>query len=490
MTIKGRRVLEEADVIVYDRLVERDALRYAKRGAEFIDAGKSSGCHSVPQEEIENILIEKAREGKKVVRLKGGDPFVFGRGGEEMAALAKDAVEFEIVPGITSAIAVPAYAGIPVTHRDYSSSVHIITAHKREDEPDHLNYDVLARLDGTLIFLMGASRLEQICERLIAAGMNKGTPVAVIVNGTTAYQRQTIGTLENLPKRAHESGVKSPAVIVVGHVAALSENLNWRLTLPLNGKRVLVPFVMSKEASRAGEGRLAALLRSRGAEVAEIPNLRTEAVDMPLPSLCGYSWVVFTSVEGVERFFERLRAEDRDIREIGGARIAVIGPTTHEAVEARGLKVNLIPTVYNGTALGEALIKELAQRPATEKHLLLLRAENGAPELTQVLRDAGLSLVEAPIYRTIPIEMKTGAIEGIDVVAFTCASSVRNFASSFTKSTGFQVKAVCIGENTAKAARESGFETYTAKEATLESLAEAVEHACEEKFHFDRSDLK
>jgi len=227
ITLKGRRILEEADVVVHDRLTGWDALNYAKPDAELIDVGnigENGGCCPTPQDGIEKILVKKALEGKKVVRLKGGDPFLFGRGGEEMAALVKEGITCEVVPGVTSAIAVPACAGIPVTHRDYSSSVHIITAHKREEAS--VDYDTLARLDGTLVFLMGASRLEEIGERLIAAGMDAKTPAAVIENGTTPRQRQLIGTLSDLPERAKALDIQAPAVLVIGQVVVLGEILN------------------------------------------------------------------------------------------------------------------------------------------------------------------------------------------------------------------------------------------------------------------------
>ncbi|MCL2010020.1 MAG: uroporphyrinogen-III C-methyltransferase [Synergistaceae bacterium] len=464
LTLKGRSVLEEADVVVYDRLVGEDVLNYASPDAELIDAGKRGGRHPVPQNEIEKILIEKAGEGKKVVRLKGGDPFLFGRGGEEMAVLAKEGIACEAVPGVTSATAVPAYAGISVTHRDYSSSVHVVAAHKREGA--RIDYETLARLEGTLVFLMGASRLAEISERLTAAGMDANTPAAVIENGTTSRQRQVIDTLGSLSKRAEALAIKSPAVIVVGQVAALGEVNNY-VYRPLTGKRVIVPVVTQKERGKES-GRFAALLRSRGAEAIEIPVSRIEAINAPLPPLGGYSWIVFTSAAGVEKFFERLRADRRDIREIGGAKIAAIGPATRDAIESRSLKTDLVPPVYDGTALGEALCS------AAEGRILLLRAEDGAPELAQILNKKGLSFDEVPVYRTIPLKAGAVEFEGIDAAAFTCASSVRYFAQLRP---GARIRAACIGERTAKAAREAGYEIYMAAKATFEDLADAVEEA-------------
>ncbi|MDR2136685.1 MAG: uroporphyrinogen-III C-methyltransferase, partial [Synergistaceae bacterium] len=345
LTVKGRRILEEADVVVYDRLIGSGILRCAPLGAELIDVGKNGGCHPVPQEEIEKILIEKALENKRVVRLKGGDPFLFGRGGEEMSTLMSRGIPCEPVPGVTSAIAVPAWAGIPVTHRDYASSIHIVTAHRRDGAP--IDYDALAPLKGTLVFLMGASALRDICEGLIAAGMDKNTPAAAIQRGTTARQKQVIGVLADLPERAAQSkGIHAPAVMVVGQVVALSETLNWRAALPLAGRRVLVPrpesHLPQKGGSGGRSGRLAALLRARGAEVVEVSPSRMENIDLPLPPLGGYLWLVFTSGTGVECFFQRLRADQRDIREIGTAKIAAIGSMTRNAIEERGLRVDLV----------------------------------------------------------------------------------------------------------------------------------------------------
>jgi uroporphyrinogen III methyltransferase/synthase len=477
ITLKGRRALENADVVVYDRLIGDGVLSYAHPGAELIDVGKKGGCHPVPQAEIEKILADKAREGKNVVRLKGGDPFLFGRGGEEMAALATLGVPCEVVPGVTSAIAVPAYAGIPVTHRDHSSSLHIITAHKRADarvEAD--DYKALARLGGTLVFMMGASRLREISQRLTAAGMDVNTPAAIIENGATANQRSVAGTLASLPEQAEAQNIQAPAVIVVGHVVTLAEGFHAARPAAggLAGKRVLVPRVAQKAQEKAQSGgRLAAILRARGAETVEVPVSRTEPTNAPLPPLAGYSWVVFTSAAGVENFFQRLRIERRDIREVGDAKIAAVGPATGDAIWSRGLRVDLVPDVYSGAALGESL--RAVSGAATDKsRLLLLRAEGGAPYLAKTLADGNLCFDEIPLYRTVPVQCNLD-VKKFDVVSFTCASSVQAFTSSCP---GAGVRAACIGEQTAKAAKEAGYEIYIAKQATLEDLADAVENAC------------
>jgi uroporphyrinogen III methyltransferase/synthase len=454
----------EADVVVHDRLVGVGLLRYIPPGAEVIDVGKRGGCHPVPQEEIERILIDRAREGRRVVRLKGGDPFLFGRGGEEMEALMEAGIPCEPVPGVTSAIAVPASAGIPVTHRGCASSLHIFTAHRRSGGGP-IDYEAIARLEGTLVFLMGVSELPEICAGLIAGGLDANTPAAVVERGTTARQRRVTARLGNLAERAEAENVEAPAVTVVGAVAALADRLDWRAALPLRNSRVVV--------TRSGEagGRLTTLLRSRGAEVLEVPCIRTETIDAPLPALSGYAWLVFTSPTGVKSFFERLRVDRMDVREIGGAKIAAIGPSTRSALEACGLRVDLIPSAYNGAVLGEAL---LFATDAPER-LLLLRAERGAPELTRVLEGGGADYDEVPLYRTAPLKCDPSVIEAlrdVDAAAFASASSVRSFASAYPD---VRVRAACIGEETEKAAREAGYETRTAKKATLPDLADAVE---------------
>ena len=467
LTLKGRRVLGDADVVVYDRLVGDGVLCYAKLDSELIDVGKKGGCHPVPQEDIEKILTMKAREGKKVVRLKGGDPFLFGRGGEEMAALTEQGIACEVVPGVTSAIAVPAYAGIPVTLRGCSSSLHVVTAHRREDvqaeKAAGLDYEVLARLEGTLVFLMGASKLKEICDHLITAGMDGDVPAAVIENGTTVRQKQVFGTLANLSQRAEAENIQAPAVIVVGRAVTQGLRKPSFLSSPLAGKRVLVLRVTRKDGDKSG--RLAAILRSRGVATVEVPVSRAEAITVPLPPLGGYEWLVFTSSAGVEAFFARLGAERRDVLEMGEAKIAAVGPVTGEALGVRGLRVDLTPAAYNGAALGEALSAVARGR------LLLLRAENGAPDLPEVLRAKGLSFDEVSVYRTVPVPCHVNA-EDFDAVAFTRASSVRNFTRSRPNT---NVKAVCIGERTAQTAREAGYAVYTADSAVLEALADAVE---------------
>ena len=463
-TLRGREVLEDADCIVYDRLVGEGVLALIPEKAERVDVGKSGGHHPIPQREIEAILQDRARAGKRVVRLKGGDPFLFGRGGEEAEALRDAGIPFEVVPGVTSALAVPAYAGIPVTHRGLSSALHVVTAHAERGGLPDLDFEGLARAKGeTLVFLMGVKNTGALCARLIEAGMDAATPAAAIERGTTARQRCVTGEVGTLKERMEEEKIVPPAILVMGPVAKLAERLDWRAALPLNGLRVAV----TRPKDRAG--RLARMLRDKGAEVLEFPCIATEVLPGPLKSpLGGFDWAGFTSVTGVEALFTLLAREGRDIRELGAAKIAAIGPATAEALRLHGLRVNFVPEVYDGAHLAAGL----AERGG---RMLLLRAEMGSPELTEVLRDRGTDFLEVPLYRTRYV--KAVLPDDLDMAVFTSASTVRGFAACAPEGReGFvDVKAVCIGEQTACAAREAGFtQVFTAKFATLPALVEAA----------------
>ena len=457
LTLKAARVLERAEVVVHDALVGQAVLAMVPEGAEIIDVGKRAGQHPVPQARIEQILIERGQAGLRVVRLKGGDPFLFGRGGEELMALQEAGLDVEVVPGISSALAVPAYAGIPVTHRDYASSLHIVTAHGRRDPApgppageagkagqtleDGLDYRTLAMLSGTLVILMGAASLPEICAGLVAAGKPADTPAALIERGTTARQRSVRGNLSTLPGLVAAAGAGAPALIVVGAVAALGAQLDWRARLPLAGKRV----VITRPAQR--NGALADLLRDSGAEVIELPCIRTRALPGPLPALAGYDWMAFTSPAGVAHFFEKLEAENRDIREIGSARIAAIGPATAQALRGKGLRVELIPERHETEALGEVL--------------------SGRVLAVQALQTAGtLPGERLAVYETVSLPPAL-VPEDVDYLAFASASAVEAFRAACPQ---MRAVAACIGPTTAQAARAAGYTVRMAKEATIPSL--------------------
>ncbi|MBQ9564928.1 MAG: uroporphyrinogen-III C-methyltransferase [Synergistaceae bacterium] len=465
LTLRGREVLEDAEAVVYDRLVGSGVLAFIPEGAEKFDVGKSGGSHPIPQREIEALLVDLAKQGKRVVRLKGGDPFLFGRGGEEMESLRKAGIPFEAVPGVTSALAVPAYAGIPVTHRGLASSLRVITAHSQNGGLPDLNFRELARAvkKETLVFLMGVSNLGELCEELINADMDIATPAAIIERGTTARQRCVTDCVFNLIERVKEEKITPPAILVVGPVAGMAKKFNWRAALPLNGLRVAV----TRPRERAG--RLTKMLRDAGAEVLSFPCIATEPLPGPLPSLSGFGWLCFTSVTGVEVLFLKLGQEDRDIREMGDAKLAAIGPATAGALRSHGLRVDFTPDVYDGEHLARGLI-ERAKGP-----VLLLRAEAGSPGLTEALTDAGVEFHEAALYRTR--YLKASLPDDLDMAVFTSASTARAFAECAPEGwEGFSaVKAVCIGAQTAKAAKEAGFvQVITAAKATLEALVEAA----------------
>ena len=330
-TIKGKRVLEEAEVVVYDALVGQGVLGMIPQTAKLIDVGKRANRHTMPQEEINQVLVKEALDGKKVVRLKGGDPFLFGRGGEELELLKENGISYEVVPGVTSALSVPAYNGIPVTHRDFCSSLHIITGHKRQGQAYDIDFEALVRTKGTLVFLMGVSSLGDICKGLMDAGMSSDMPAAILQKGTTARQKRIVATVADLEQEVERQGIETPAIIVVGKVCALAEEFAWFEDLPLAGNKILVTrpkqlmSVMSEK------------LRKKGAEVLELPAIRTEPVRTNeklkkcLRDMKQYQWLVFTSPTGVQVFFDKLKEEKIDIRSLAETKIAVIGQGTKKS---------------------------------------------------------------------------------------------------------------------------------------------------------------
>ena len=462
LTLRGKEVLDDADCVVFDRLVGDGVLSYIPPSAEMIDVGKEGGNHPVPQSEIENIIVREALLGKKVVRLKGGDSFVFGRGGEEIEALIANNIPYEVVPGITSAIAAPSAAGIPVTHRGLAASLHIITAHTKDGGIAATDYEALAKLGGTLLFLMGASSVREICRALMANGMSPDTPAAAVENGTTASQRRIAAPLSEFEKKCEEEKLHSPAIIMVGECTSLGEKFDFKKYFPLSGYKIVVT------RPRARAGRLSKMLRAEGAEVVEIPCISTSLIEQELPNIDGYRWIGFTSAAGVESFFELLAKNKRDVRTIGNAKIAAIGSVTAEALRSRGLTADFVPDIYDG----ENMAVGLAQLAGREK-ILMLRAEDGSPELTEQLKSRGCDFTEISLYRT-EYEKPRFVPKDINCIVFTSASTVRGFVGAFD---GFKTaKVCCIGRQTAKAAREAGFKNIkTAEKAELKYLIKSVE---------------
>ena len=483
LTIKGREALEGADVIVYDHLVNKDLLAMFGEGKEWIDVGKQAGHHLISQEEIQKILQREAKQGKQVVRLKGGDPFLFGRGGEEARELADAGIDFEIVPGVTSALAVPAYQGIPVTHRDYASSLHIITGHKRGESQEPINFQALASLEGTLVFLMGVTTLPQITESLMEAGMDPETPAAILQEGTTAGQRRVPGTLKTLAAKAAKEQIRPPAVIVVGQVCTLAGELEWYGKLPLTGLRILLARPRERMEPLAGR------LRKKGAQVLEAPAIET----VPIPGqerllscmdkLETYDWLVFTSPAGTDYFFQILEEQAIDIRRLHGRKIAVIGEGTGETLKKRGIYPDLMPETYDGVSLGKAL----AEHGGRGVRILLPRAEKGNQELVPILEAAGAVVEDVPIYRTIQKEIQRINIREeleqgrIDCVVLTSGSVTEGFARMAEGADLSGITAVCIGEQTAGRARRYGLMCRVAGKAALEGIEEELEKIAAEK---------
>ncbi|MEC0211203.1 uroporphyrinogen-III C-methyltransferase [Paenibacillus ehimensis] len=488
ITLRGLEAIQRADVVVYDRLASPRLLKHMKAGAEKIFVGKLPDKHMMKQEEISRLLVELALQGKTVTRLKGGDPSVFGRVGEEAELLAEHGIRFEIVPGITSAIAVPAYAGIPVTHRDFTSSFSIVTGHEYKNKTySKVNWDNLAQASGTLIFLMGVANLEQICTELIRGGKSPQTPVALIRWGTWMEQETLAGTLTDIAEKVRAAGFQSPAVTIVGEVVQLREKLAWFETKPLFGRRILV----TRARSQASE--LSSQIDELGGEAVEFPVIRTRppsrpeaqaARDEALQRLSTFDWVLFTSANGVEFFMERLRELRLDIRALGNARLAAVGPKTSAALAKYGLLAEVVPSEFDGDALLEAIAPEL--RPG--QNVLLATADIARAYLPEQMRERGLNVTKIDIYETV-LDTEGGSeiVEllkqnMLHIVTFTSSSTVTNLLRALQELGETEplkllqgCKIACIGPRTAATAQEAGLKVdYLAKEATVASLVRCL----------------
>ena len=476
-TLKGLKVLENAEVVVYDSLVGQGVLSKIPESAELINVGKRASHHIMRQEDINQVLLEEALKGKRVVRLKGGDPFLFGRGGEELELLSENNIPYEIVPGVTSSIAVPAYNGIPVTHRDFCSSVHIITGHKRAGEAYNIDFGALVHTEGTLVFLMGVAALPDICGGLMDAGMDPDMPAAILQKGTTAGQKRIVATVSTLEAEVKRRGIETPAIIVVGKVCTLADRFGWYENLPLAGWKVVV--TRPKELV----SKTAQLLREKGAEVLELPAIRTVPLEdqtrlhKAMDRLEEYQWLVFTSPTGVKVFFEELINYGKDIRSLGKVSLAVIGQGTGKALRERGLVADFMPEVYDGDNLGKCLGEKLQGG----EHILIPRAEKGNENLTAFLREAGAEVDDVATYRTIYetsrlIDEKREFEKGeIHCAVFTSASTVKGFAEGTPGLDYTKVTAACIGKQTKAAAKSLGMKAYMAEKATIDSLVSLVE---------------
>ena len=474
-TRKGLSCVRRADVIVYDNLISGSILNEARLDAELIYAGKRSGGHHMTQEQINVLLVKLARQGKYVVRLKGGDPFVFGRGGEEVLELEKNGIPFEIVPGVSSSYGVPAYAGIPVTERELASSFHVITGHEGENKAEEaLDYGTLAEEKGTLVFLMGLKNLERIVERLLAFGKPKETPAAVIQQGTTARQKKAVSTLEHIVEEVKLRGIGTPAVTVIGDVVSLEDKLDWFLTGPLAGKRILVTGTrrMAKE--------LETVLTGYGAEtvavsIIEARPLKTELCMQTLERLADYTWMVFTSGNGVELFFSLLREREIDLRCLMGLKFAAIGEKTGAELLRHGFCCDFIPSHFSSECMAAEWIPSLKKGDK----VLLMRAKEGNATLPERLKEAEIPFTDLPLYETWVDERRreelNRAAQDADYIALTSGLGARALCGMLDQGEMMRAKVISIGPVTTKAAQELGLKvTAGAAEYTAEGIAAAI----------------
>ncbi len=482
LTLKAAKVIGAADCVVYDLLCNVELLKLASPGAELIFVGKKGGKETINQKRINALLLKKAHAGKTIVRLKGGDPFVFGRGGEEAETLSEAGIPFEIIPGVTSAAAALAYAGIPLTHVEHSSSIGILSGHKAAVEKKTPREWKALGSFATLVVLMGRRNLELITKRLIKNGRAKSTPAALVMNGTMAGQKTVVGRLDEIAALAKTNKITSPVILVVGKVVKLKEKLDWLETKPLFGRRVLI----TRTTEQAGT--FSDILNDMGAEPVEFPTIKIvgpesySALDASIKRLSSYDYLLLTSVNGVKYFFERLYKLGLDVRELKGVKICAIGPMTARAIEAQNIKVDIVPKEFRA----EALLKSLGTRRIKGKKFFLPRAKVAREILPDEIRRLGGKIDVRPVYRTIAPragaedykkEFKRGKI---DVVTFTSSSTVTNFVKIFgAKNLSAllkRTKVACIGPITADTAKAFGMKVdIMPKDYTVPALAKEME---------------
>ena len=470
LTIKAKSLIEQADVIVYDRLADDRILNFASDKAERIYVGKAPGQHTMRQEEISQLLVDLTKRFDNIVRLKGGDPFVFGRGGEEALLLKENDIPFEIVPGVTSAIAVPAYAGIPVTHRGIATSFAVVTGHEMS-EKSTLKWDKLSTCVDTLIFLMSVANLSEITQRLIANGRAADTPAAVIQNGTKAEQKLLITTVENAAADVQRQQITSPAIFIVGEVVTLRDSLKWFDTKPLFGKRILIT------RARSQASKLSAMLSALGAKCIEIPAIKIvspsdnyQAVDMSFEQINKYDFIIFTSENGVKHFFDRLKLKNLDTRSLANAKIAAIGSATSTELSNHGINADFVPTEFRA----EALV-ELLKSKVDGKKVLIPRAEEAREVLPQELINFGANVEVVPVYRTISAIEGAINLEDIDLITFTSSSTVKNLVNAIGAETLKNIKTAAIGPITAETLKTFGIEIgIVAEEYTIDGLVKVI----------------
>jgi len=465
ITVKGMSCIQLADVIIYDYLASPSLLELASSDAELIYVGKKGGDHTLSQNSISQLLVEKAAAGSTVTRLKGGDPFIFGRGGEEIEALVAGGIEFEVIPGVTSAIAAPAYAGIPLTHRKVTSSLTFVTGHEDPTKGEtRIDWDELAKSPGTLVFLMGAKNLPVICDRLLQRGKPGGTPAAMIQWGTTTRQMTVTGTLATIADEADRAGISSPAIIVLGDVVRLRKTMKWFENKPLLGKNIIIT------RSRAQTSDMTRILTDWGAACLEFPTIdiippdRWDPLDRAISHIDEYHWIVFTSTNGVNCFFQRLSEQGKDSRALGSIGTASVGPATAERLRAFGVNSDIVPETYRAEAVSDAF----RQTDLVGKKVLLPRAQAARPVLPDELKRLGARIDDIPAYRTAIADGNRNELvaylksSSVDLVTFTSSSTARNFKQllppeqfeSLTEGVLF----ASIGPITTRTARSLGFD--------------------------------
>jgi len=482
ITVKGLECIKQADVLIYDYLASPVLLNYASKNAEIIYVGKKGGDHTLSQDGINSLIAEKANKGFIVTRLKGGDPFIFGRGAEEAEVLIEEGIPFEIVPGVTSAIAAPAYAGIPLTHRKFTATVAFVTGHEDPaKEESNIDWSALAKGIGTIVFLMGVKNLPKITSQLIKHGMPSDTPVALVRWGTTPRQFSVTGTLENINERVKSIGLKPPAIIVVGNVVTLRKKMNWFENRPLMGKRIVV----TRAREQASD--LVKQLSDLGAECLECPTIKVvppddwKPLDAAIENISSYDWLVFTSVNGVNYFFERLFSKGKDARALGKLNTAVIGPATERRLFIFGLKSDIVPKSYRA----ESIIEAFGNEDVNGKKILLPRAKEARPILPVELTKMGATVDEITSYYTKEVPdsadllLKRLKENTIDLMTFTSSSTVKNFKAilpdNIFETQMKDITIACIGPITADTAKNLGFEVHiVAKSFTIPGLCEAI----------------
>ncbi len=483
LTMRGGELLGRADVVVYDALVNPDLLRLAPREAEFLYGGKRANAHAIPQADLNRLLVDKAKAGKTVVRLKGGDPYVFGRGGEEAEELREAGVPFEVIPGVTSIIAATNYAGIPITHRDVCSGFTVVTGHEDPTkETSSIDWEALAKIEGTKVILMGVERIGSIMENLMKHGVDKTMPVGMVRWGTTGRQETLIGTVEDIAEKVATQGFKAPAVTVVGDVVDLRDRLNWFEERPLFGQRVVVT------RTRTQASQLSRRLLEAGADVLEVPTIkvgppkRREVLIEAMAALGEYNWIVFTSPNGVTAFFDYFFRAFDDIRILGNMRIAAVGPATAAKIADLHLRVDVMPKKYLASEVAAA-IQEFES--VDNLKIMLARAEVANPELPKELLELGAIVDDIPVYETIIEDQDhNGAAsrmleEGAEWVTFTSSSTVEHFNTRFNIDDLLgkypALKFASIGPETTKALRAIGHEpTLEAAEHTIDGLVDSL----------------